>query len=88
MPVLQRDPRAFLTYVGCRTTRERNVHGEGLSVYHMEAATGRRTQVQVVRDLSNPSFLALDNMLQVLFTVHGDASEVSSFSKPGHRKDR
>lgn len=78
MPGSQRGPRTF-TYVGCRTARERNARGEGLSVYHMEAATGRWTQVQVVRDLLNPSFLALDNMLRMLFTVHGDGSEVSSF---------
>ena len=79
MPFPQPPPRAFFAYVGCRTTRERNARGDGLNVYHVDVATGRWTHVQLVRDLVNPSFLAFDNMLQLLFTVHGDSSEVSGF---------
>ena len=79
MPFPQPPPRAFFAYVGCRTTRERNACGDGLNVYHVDVATGRWTHVQLVRDLVNPSFLAFDNMLQLLFTVHGDSSEVSGF---------
>ena len=71
--------RAFFANVGCRTTRERDARGDGLNVYHMEAATGRWTHVQLVENLVNPSFMAFDNMLQWLFTVHGDSSEVSAF---------
>lgn len=79
MPFPQLTLRTFFTYVGCRTTRERNARGDGLNVYHMDAATGRWTHVQLVADLVNPSFMALDNNLQVLFTIHGDSSEVSAF---------
>ncbi len=47
-------------YVGCRTTKERNARGEGISVYHVDSATSTWTLVQLVKNLVNPSFLILD----------------------------
>lgn len=79
MMSLRSDPPSFFVYVGCRTTRERNARGNGLNVFRMEAATGRWSHVQLVGDLVNPSFVAFDNTRRVLFTVHGDSSEASSF---------
>lgn len=66
-------------YVGSRTTRERNARGRGISVYWLDEAQRELTEVQVVEGLVNPSFLALNAMGDVLYTVHGDAQEVSAF---------
>lgn len=67
-------------YVGSRTTKERNARGEGISVYQVDQEKGTLTLVQVVKDLVNPSFLALNKACDRLYTVHGDKSDVSAFS--------
>lgn len=66
-------------YVGCRTTKERNARGEGIGVFEIDASSGEWRQVQLLRDLVNPSFLAIDRRRQFLYAVHGDFSEVSAF---------
>lgn len=66
-------------YVGSRTTRERNARGEGISVYRVEAASGQLDRVQLLGDLVNPSFLALNRAGDRLYAVHGDQQEVSAF---------
>jgi 6-phosphogluconolactonase len=66
-------------YVGSRTSRERNARGDGISVFEMNPVTGSLELVQVVGDLVNPSFLALNRKGDVLYTVHGDEHEVSAF---------
>jgi 6-phosphogluconolactonase (cycloisomerase 2 family) len=76
---LQREAPMF-AYVGSRTTRERNARGEGLSVFAVDALSGALSPVQVVRDLVNPSYLALNRAGTRLYTVHGDQSEVSAFA--------
>jgi 6-phosphogluconolactonase len=65
-------------YVGSRTTRERKARGEGISVYRVDAASGVLSLVQVIKDLVNPSYLALSSSGRFLYTVHGDQSEVSA----------
>lgn len=70
-------------YVGCRTTKERNARGEGLRVFALDDAENWR-EVQVVRGLDNPSFLAFDQNHRFLYVVHGDFSEVSSFRISPH----
>lgn len=70
---------ATFAYVGCRTTRERNARGDGISVFEV-GADGALTLVQLVRDLVNPSYLALNRQGTRLYTVHGDQSEVSAFA--------
>jgi 6-phosphogluconolactonase len=65
-------------YVGSRTTKERNARGEGISVYKVDQDAGTLAQVQVVKDLVNPSFLALNKACDRLYTVHGDESDVSA----------
>jgi len=65
-------------YVGSRTTRERNARGEGISVYKLDAAQRRLELVQLVEGLVNPSFLALNKVGNVLYTVHGDQQEISA----------
>ncbi len=73
-------PAAYFAYVGCRTSRERNARGNGISVYSVDAATGTWHQVQLLGGLLNPSFLALSKDKRFLYTVHGDSSEISSFT--------
>lgn len=65
-------------YVGSRTTRERNARGEGISVYTVDEA-GALSLVQRMGGLVNPSFLALNQAKDRLYTVHGDSQEVSVF---------
>ncbi|MDB5708396.1 MAG: hemagglutinin [Sphingomonas bacterium] len=65
-------------YIGCRTSRERNAKGDGISVWRI-AADGAWSRVQLVRDLVNPSWLAFDRTRRFLYTVHGDGSEASAF---------
>ena len=67
----------MLAYTGCRTTRQRNARGKGIGVYVIEQ--GRWRLVDIQPTLENPSFLALDAAQEVLYTVHGDGGEVSSF---------
>lgn len=67
-------------YVGSRTTRERNARGDGITVYRLDQGNGSLEQVQVVGDLVNPSFLALNRAGDRLYTVHGDLDEVSAFT--------
>lgn len=69
----------MFAYVGSRTTRERNARGEGISVFTVDQDHGRLELVQVVRDLVNPSFLALDKAGAHLYAVHGDMSDISAF---------
>lgn len=65
-------------YVGCRTTKERGARGRGLEVFRVGAG-GTWDHLQTVGDLANPSFLAFGKGREVLYTVHGDFSEVSAF---------
>lgn len=75
--------RLFFGYIGSRTTKERGGHGKGLTVARVDPATGDWTEVQVLDDLVNPSFLCLGAEGRCLYAVHGDNSEVSAF-----RRDR
>jgi len=45
----------MFAYVGCYTSKERNGKGEGITVYRIDPATGQWSEVQVVRELVNPS---------------------------------
>jgi 6-phosphogluconolactonase (cycloisomerase 2 family) len=72
----------MFAYVGCYTTPDRDGRGEGINVYRMDTDSGAWTQVQLVADQPNPSFLAFDSRQQHLYCVHGgdDYSKVSAFS--------
>ncbi len=73
-------PGSYFAYVGCRTSRERNARGDGISVYRIDAGTGRWDHVQLLPGLLNPSFQAISRDKRFLYTVHGDSSEISSFT--------
>jgi 6-phosphogluconolactonase len=75
---------SMFAYVGCRTTRERGASGEGLAVYRLDGPAASWSQVQLLRGLINPSFLAFGPGRRTLYTVHGDQSEVSAFRVDPH----
>ncbi len=66
-------------YVGSRTTRERNARGEGISVYRVNQEHGTLELVQLLKGLTNPSYLALNENAAMLYAVHGDTRDVSAF---------
>lgn len=69
----------MFAYVGSRTTRERNARGDGITVFQVDAKSGRLFTVQVVGDLVNPSYLTLDQTRTHLYAIHGDLDYVSAF---------
>jgi 6-phosphogluconolactonase len=73
----QAPPR--FAYVGSYTSEERHGHGEGISIYAMDPISGSWTPVQLVRELVNPSFLALDGQQRYLYSVHGDGTQATAF---------
>ncbi len=75
-------PRTRIAYLGCRTTRERQAQGEGLSVLAQDADGGLQP-LQLLRGLVNPSYLLLNRAGSRLYAVHGDGHEVSAFAVDG-----
>lgn len=71
---------AYYAYVGARTSKERKARGNGINVFKVDADSGTWTHIQLVGDLINPSFLAFDRTGEFLYTVHGDMSDITSFS--------
>jgi 6-phosphogluconolactonase len=83
-----------IAYVGSRTTRARNARGAGITVWRVDARSGRWTLLQTVRADDgdpttpdapgqipvNPSFLALNREQTRLYSVHGDDTKVSAFA--------
>lgn len=65
-------------YVGCRTSRDRNARGDGITVYRIEE-NGSWTKLQLLSPLTNPSYLAFDRAGRSLFCAHGDGTEASAF---------
>jgi 6-phosphogluconolactonase len=67
-------------YAGCYTTPERDGRGEGINVYRINQKSGVWRHVQVVRGLTNPSFLTLNGQGRHLYAVHGDTDQASAFA--------
>ena len=72
--------QALFVYVGSYTSKERNGHGEGITVYRMDPAFGVWTQVQLLKGLVNPSFLAFDRQRRFLYSAHGDGTQATAFA--------
>jgi 6-phosphogluconolactonase len=66
-------------YVGCYTSKERNGQGEGISVHRIDPASGAWTQVQVLKEIVNPSWLTLDRRGRFLYSAHGDGTEALAY---------
>jgi 6-phosphogluconolactonase len=53
--------------------------GDGISVFECNLETGALKLVQVLGELVNPSFLALNKAGDRLYAVHGDCEDITSF---------
>lgn len=73
-----RSKERTLAFVGCRTTRERNAEGRGISVFDV-SSSGAWQHLQTLEPLTNPSFLAVNQTQDRLYAVHGDENEVSAY---------
>ncbi|MBO5597862.1 MAG: lactonase family protein [Oribacterium sp.] len=67
----------MIAYIGCRTTKERNARGKGISVYRVDG--DKWTLLEIYKEIVNPSYLCLNKRRDRLYSIHGDFSEVSSF---------
>jgi 6-phosphogluconolactonase len=76
-PSVQSMPK--FAYVGSYTTKERNGQGEGINVYQVDPGTGNWTHMQLLKDIVNPSFLALEPGERFLYSAHGDGDEATAF---------
>ncbi len=72
--------RPLLAYVGSYTTLERHGQGNGINVYRVDRRTGAFGHIQHLGGLENPSFLAINADGTRLYSVHGDRSEINSFT--------
>jgi 6-phosphogluconolactonase len=76
-------PTPEFMYLGSFTTPERG-HGEGITVFR-RASSGGWSQVQLLKDLENPSFLIIDKPGQrdrqgrFLYAVHSDGDKASAY---------
>jgi 6-phosphogluconolactonase len=70
-------PPMFM-YVGSFTTKERG-RGEGLSVYRRSGEADNWALVQLVKELADPSFLAIDREGRFLYSSHGDGTQATAY---------
>jgi len=73
-------PGTLYAYVGCFTTANRDASGKGINVYRVDAQSRRWDHVQLVPELVNPSFLAVDRTQRFLYSVHGDENYATAFA--------
>ncbi len=66
-------------YIGCRTTKERNARGEGISVYRILPDSSWELLEVFRTEEENPSYLCFDSRKRFLYAVHGDKEKVSSY---------
>jgi 6-phosphogluconolactonase len=71
---------SMFAYVGCYTTEKRHGHGKGINVYRMDPASGNWSHVQLLENITNPSFLALDRRKRFLYAVHGDMTYATAYA--------
>lgn len=69
----------MFVYIGSRTTKERNACGEGISICEFDPNSGHLNRLSVVKDLVNPSYLAISHNQKYLYSIHGDSNYVSAF---------
>jgi len=72
--------KPLFVYVGAFTTPERKARGDGINVYRMDPGSGAWSHVQLLSNIVNPSFLALDREQRFLYAVHADLDEVSAYA--------
>lgn len=71
---------AMFAYVGAFTTPQRKARGNGINVYRMDPASGSWTHIQLLPNIENPSFFALDHKGRFLYSAHADLDQVSAYA--------
>lgn len=69
---------SMFAYIGCRTTRERNARGKGISIFNVTNNVWR--YISTVHTKANPSYLGIDRTGQYLYAVHGDFNCITSYA--------
>jgi 6-phosphogluconolactonase (cycloisomerase 2 family) len=72
-----RSPRVM--YVGSFTGEGRG-HGDGLSVFTRTSESSPWTLAHLVKDVADPSFLAIDRQGKFLYSAHGGGSVATSYT--------
>ena len=67
----------LLAYVGCRTTKERNARGKGITTFEIIDDVWK--EVGVTKTLENPSYQIIHPNKKFLYSVHGDITKISSY---------
>ena len=67
-------------YVGSFTTTKRKARGKGISVHHVDDASGAWSLVETFETIPNPGYVALDRKQRFLFASHGDGDSVSAYA--------
>ena len=67
-------------YVGGYTSKDRDGRGNGINVYRIDETSGAWTHVQQLGGLVNPSWLTLDPKRPLLYSAHGEGSEVVAYA--------
>src|SRR5215217_6605473 len=70
--------RPEFMYVGSFTNASRG-HGEGLGVYRRHRGAEAWAQIQLLKDLADPSFLIVDRQGRHLYSAHGDGTQATSY---------
>ncbi|MGD2166738.1 MAG: beta-propeller fold lactonase family protein [Gammaproteobacteria bacterium] len=74
------DTASLYAYVGCFTSEARGARGDGINVYRIDSVSGDWHHVQLVPDLVNPSFLAIDREHRFVYSAHGDEDYATAFA--------
>ena len=70
----------MFAYVGSFTTAKRKARGKGISIYHVDDASGVWSLIEVFETLANPGYVALDGKQRFLYASHSDSDRVSAYS--------
>src|SRR5438874_10413679 len=65
-------------YIGSFTAKDAG-HGDGLSVYARESAVERWSLVQLLRELTDPSFLITDRQGRCVYAAHGGGGQATAY---------
>jgi 6-phosphogluconolactonase (cycloisomerase 2 family) len=65
-------------YVGSFTGKDGG-HGDGLGVYRRNGESDPWAQVQLLKELADPSFLIVDRAGRHLYSAHGDGTHVTAY---------
>jgi len=71
-------PAPKFMYVGSFTGKDRG-HGEGLTVFRRSGESDRWTQIQLLKDLADPSFVIVDRQGHHLYSAHGDGTQATAY---------